>query len=186
MARDLEEDILPLAKELDIGFVAYSPLARGLLTATQRKREEMPQDWRTAPDDSAWGNCGTLHMCTCACAPHIYVSIPAACAHAHVHAHMDMPHVFATYSHAHAHTPHAHVRKRKCRRGMHHTYACEQPRPITTGRYAAGNMEHNVALADKIAEYAKAKGLSAAQLSLAWLLGQEQVSVVFVDVHVRA
>ena len=33
---------------------------------------------------------------------------------------------------------------------------------------------------------AKAKGLSAAQLSLAWLLGQEQVSVVFVDVHVRA
>ena len=34
--RDVEADILPLCRELGIGFVAYSPLGRGFLTATIR------------------------------------------------------------------------------------------------------------------------------------------------------
>jgi aryl-alcohol dehydrogenase-like predicted oxidoreductase len=33
-SRDPEEDVLPLARELGIGFVAYSPLGRGALTGT--------------------------------------------------------------------------------------------------------------------------------------------------------
>jgi aryl-alcohol dehydrogenase-like predicted oxidoreductase len=32
--RDVEEEILPLCRDLGIGFVAYSPLGRGFLTAT--------------------------------------------------------------------------------------------------------------------------------------------------------
>jgi len=46
MARDLEEDIVPVCKELGIGIVAYSPLARGLATGTQRSLEDLPADWR--------------------------------------------------------------------------------------------------------------------------------------------
>mmetsp|Transcript_89812 Transcript_89812/g.164686 ORF Transcript_89812/g.164686 Transcript_89812/m.164686 type:complete len:350 (+) Transcript_89812:73-1122(+) len=95
MARDLEADIVPTCKELGIGVVAYSPLARGLLTGTQRSREEMPKDWRTAPADSPFGNCG---------------------------------------------------------------------------RYDEDAMPHNVTLADKFGEVAKAKGCTPAQLSLAWVL----------------
>ena len=34
--RDVEQEILPLCRELDIGFVAYSPLGRGFLTASIR------------------------------------------------------------------------------------------------------------------------------------------------------
>jgi len=34
--RDVEQEILPLAHELGIGFVAYSPLGRGFLTGTIR------------------------------------------------------------------------------------------------------------------------------------------------------
>lgn len=58
MARDLETDVVPVCRELGIGVVAYSPLARGLLTGTQRTRADMPADWRTAPSDSPFGNCG--------------------------------------------------------------------------------------------------------------------------------
>mmetsp|Transcript_101488 Transcript_101488/g.217310 ORF Transcript_101488/g.217310 Transcript_101488/m.217310 type:complete len:500 (+) Transcript_101488:94-1593(+) len=45
MARDLEQDIVPICRELKIGIVAYSPLARGMLTGTQTK-ENLPKDWR--------------------------------------------------------------------------------------------------------------------------------------------
>ena len=44
--RDPEAEILPLARELGIGLVAYSPLGRGFLTGTFRTPEQLP------PDDS--------------------------------------------------------------------------------------------------------------------------------------
>lgn len=37
--RDLEADVLPICRELDIGFVAYSPVGRGFLTATIKDLE---------------------------------------------------------------------------------------------------------------------------------------------------
>ena len=40
-ARDVEDAILPACRELGIGFVAYSPLGRGLLTGTVRKIEDI-------------------------------------------------------------------------------------------------------------------------------------------------
>ena len=46
-ARDVEEAILPACRELGIGFVAYSPLGRGLLTGTVRKIDDIaPHDHR--------------------------------------------------------------------------------------------------------------------------------------------
>jgi aryl-alcohol dehydrogenase-like predicted oxidoreductase len=46
-SRDVEESILPKARELGIGFVAYSPLGRGFLTGAIKKREDLDQnDWR--------------------------------------------------------------------------------------------------------------------------------------------
>lgn len=46
-SRDVEEAILPKARELGIGFVAYSPLGRGFLTGAIKKREDLDQDdWR--------------------------------------------------------------------------------------------------------------------------------------------
>jgi len=45
--RDQEEAILPLLRELGIGFVAYSPLGRGFLTGTVRSAQELPDtDYR--------------------------------------------------------------------------------------------------------------------------------------------
>lgn len=45
--RDQESAILPLLRELGIGFVAYSPLGRGFLTGTVRSTEELPDsDYR--------------------------------------------------------------------------------------------------------------------------------------------
>lgn len=45
--RDQEPAILPLLRELGIGFVAYSPLGRGFLTGTVRSSEELPDsDYR--------------------------------------------------------------------------------------------------------------------------------------------
>jgi len=59
MARDLEGDIVPVCRELGIGIVPYSPLARGLLTgAHPRTKADMPKDWRNGPADTAWGTCG--------------------------------------------------------------------------------------------------------------------------------
>jgi aryl-alcohol dehydrogenase-like predicted oxidoreductase len=45
--RDVEEKIRPVCRELGIGFVAYSPLGRGFLTAKFKKTEDLaPGDWR--------------------------------------------------------------------------------------------------------------------------------------------
>jgi aryl-alcohol dehydrogenase-like predicted oxidoreductase len=45
--RDVENEILPTLRELHIGFVAYSPLGRGFLTAKINKVEDLaPLDWR--------------------------------------------------------------------------------------------------------------------------------------------
>lgn len=45
--RDVEEDALPVCRELGIGFVAYSPLGRGFLTgAIQQVDQLAPDDWR--------------------------------------------------------------------------------------------------------------------------------------------
>ncbi len=50
-SRDAEGEILPLCRELGIGFVAYSPLGRGFLSGRFRKFEDLPQDdyRRTSP-----------------------------------------------------------------------------------------------------------------------------------------
>jgi aryl-alcohol dehydrogenase-like predicted oxidoreductase len=46
-ARDVEAEILPACRRLGIGFVAYSPLGRGLLTGTVRKIDDIaPHDIR--------------------------------------------------------------------------------------------------------------------------------------------
>lgn len=46
-SRDVEADILPTLRRLDIGFVAYSPLGRGFLSGTIRSRSDLqPGDWR--------------------------------------------------------------------------------------------------------------------------------------------
>ncbi|KTW13700.1 aldo/keto reductase [Sphingomonas sanguinis] len=42
--RDVEVDILPVVRELGIGFVPYSPLGRGFLTGQITKREDLPED----------------------------------------------------------------------------------------------------------------------------------------------
>src|SRR3954464_10422729 len=45
--RDVEADILPLLRELGIGFVPYSPLGHGLLTGQIRSVDDFAQDdWR--------------------------------------------------------------------------------------------------------------------------------------------
>ena len=45
--RDVEEDILPVARELGIGFVPYSPLGRGFLTGQITSRDQLPEgDYR--------------------------------------------------------------------------------------------------------------------------------------------
>jgi aryl-alcohol dehydrogenase-like predicted oxidoreductase len=45
--RDQEDAVLPLLRELGIGFVAYSPLGRGFLTGAIRSTEELPDsDYR--------------------------------------------------------------------------------------------------------------------------------------------
>jgi aryl-alcohol dehydrogenase-like predicted oxidoreductase len=42
--RDPEDDVLPLCRELGIGFVAYSPLGRGFLTGRFRAFDDLPED----------------------------------------------------------------------------------------------------------------------------------------------
>ncbi len=44
--RDIEPEILPTCRELGIGFVAYSPLQRGTLTATISKIDDLAQNDR--------------------------------------------------------------------------------------------------------------------------------------------
>lgn len=42
--RDPEDEILETVRDLGIGFVAYSPLGRGFLTATFKQPEDIPED----------------------------------------------------------------------------------------------------------------------------------------------
>jgi len=42
--RDPEDEVLPLCRELEIGFVAYSPLGRGFLTGRFRTIDDIPPD----------------------------------------------------------------------------------------------------------------------------------------------
>ena len=42
--REVEDEILPTMRELDIGFVPYSPLGRGFLTGRWRSIEDMPEN----------------------------------------------------------------------------------------------------------------------------------------------
>lgn len=42
--RDVEQEILPLCRELGIGFVSYSPLGRGFLTGAITSPESLPPD----------------------------------------------------------------------------------------------------------------------------------------------
>jgi len=46
-SRDVEEDIIPVLRELGIGIVAYSPLGRGFLTGAIQKPDDLQaDDWR--------------------------------------------------------------------------------------------------------------------------------------------
>jgi len=46
-SRDIEEYVVPVARELGVGIVAYSPLGRGFLSQTFNSREDLsPNDWR--------------------------------------------------------------------------------------------------------------------------------------------
>jgi aryl-alcohol dehydrogenase-like predicted oxidoreductase len=53
LERDAEQELLPLCVELDIGFVPYYPLARGMLTGKFRRGEAPPAGTRMAgrPED---------------------------------------------------------------------------------------------------------------------------------------
>ncbi len=45
--REVEADILPTVRQLNIGFVSYSPLGRGFLSGAIRSRSDLkPGDWR--------------------------------------------------------------------------------------------------------------------------------------------
>ena len=44
--RDVEREIIPACRELGIGYVAYAPLGRGLLTGRIRKVEDLPENDR--------------------------------------------------------------------------------------------------------------------------------------------
>jgi len=45
--RDVEEDLIPVLRELGIGIVAYSPLGRGFLTGSIQKPSDLAEgDWR--------------------------------------------------------------------------------------------------------------------------------------------
>jgi len=44
--RDIENDLVPVCKELGIGIVCYSPIARGIFSKTLSSWEDFPKDWR--------------------------------------------------------------------------------------------------------------------------------------------
>jgi aryl-alcohol dehydrogenase-like predicted oxidoreductase len=60
LTRDVEKDILPVCRELGITFIPYSPLARGLVTATITDKDALGADdfRKTLPrfDDTHWKN----------------------------------------------------------------------------------------------------------------------------------
>ncbi|MBM6996529.1 aldo/keto reductase [Paenibacillus sp. DXFW5] len=43
-SREVEDEVIPVLKELRIGFVPYSPLGRGFLTGQIKKFEDLPED----------------------------------------------------------------------------------------------------------------------------------------------
>ena len=43
-SRDVEEEVLPACRELNVGFVPYSPLGRGFLTGAIKTLEDLPPD----------------------------------------------------------------------------------------------------------------------------------------------
>jgi aryl-alcohol dehydrogenase-like predicted oxidoreductase len=60
LTRDPDGEILDTVRDLDIAFIPYSPLARGLVTATVEDKDQLAQDdfRRTLPrfDDDHWKN----------------------------------------------------------------------------------------------------------------------------------
>jgi aryl-alcohol dehydrogenase-like predicted oxidoreductase len=64
LTRDVENEILDTVRELGITFVPYSPLARGLVTATVTDKDKLAKDdfRRTLPrfDDAHWQNNSNL------------------------------------------------------------------------------------------------------------------------------
>jgi aryl-alcohol dehydrogenase-like predicted oxidoreductase len=55
--RDVETEILPLCRQLGIGFVPYSPLGRGFLTGSITSRDQLPEgDYRRNDPRYAEGN----------------------------------------------------------------------------------------------------------------------------------
>lgn len=60
MTRDVEREILAVCRQFNIGFVAYSPLARGLVTATIQDKDQLATNdfRRTLPrlQDQHWEN----------------------------------------------------------------------------------------------------------------------------------
>src|SRR3954469_6146001 len=44
--RDVERDVLPACRELGVGYVAYAPLGRGLLTGRIKSVDDIPEDDR--------------------------------------------------------------------------------------------------------------------------------------------
>jgi aryl-alcohol dehydrogenase-like predicted oxidoreductase len=48
-SRDVEAEVMPATRQLGIGFVAYSPLGRGLLTGRYLHSDDLPEDdWRSS------------------------------------------------------------------------------------------------------------------------------------------
>lgn len=60
LTREVEDEIIPVCRELGITFIPYSPLARGLVTNTIQKEQLAQDDFRrTLPrlkDDQHWQN----------------------------------------------------------------------------------------------------------------------------------
>jgi aryl-alcohol dehydrogenase-like predicted oxidoreductase len=60
LTRDVEDEILPVCRELNIAFIPYSPLARGLVTATVQDKDQLAKDdfRRSLPrfDNEHWDN----------------------------------------------------------------------------------------------------------------------------------
>ncbi len=77
-SREVETEILPTIKRLNIGFVAYSPLGRGFLSGTIRSRSDLEAgDWRLSNprfSDEAIAHNSLLAECVAEIAKEIQVS----------------------------------------------------------------------------------------------------------------
>jgi aryl-alcohol dehydrogenase-like predicted oxidoreductase len=54
LTRDIEDDVLPVSKQLGLGQVVYSPLAQGVLTGKYKPGEQAPAGTRAATADSGF------------------------------------------------------------------------------------------------------------------------------------